>query len=113
MAVTTDPAAALRGYFFRSDHFPFVKAGVPALSLEGGNDFVGRPAGWGKAQHDLYNERRYHQPDDELLPEHTPDGALQALRVVTRVIYAVAQTPGQPTWAAGSEFRAAGAARLK
>jgi len=113
MRVTSDPTAALRGYFFRSDHFPFVKAGVPALSLEGGNEFVGRPAGWGKTQKDLYNEKRYHQPDDELLPEYTADGALQALRVVTRVIYSVAQAPRQPTWAAGSEFHAAGEARLQ
>ena len=113
LRVTTDPDVALRGYFFRSDHFPFAKAGIPALSLEGGIDFVGRPAGWGKEQNDLYNEKRYHQPSDELLPEYTADGSLQTLRVVTRVIYAVAQAPTQPTWAAGSEFRAAGEARLK
>jgi len=113
LRVTTDPDVALRGYFFRSDHFPFAKAGIPALSLEGGIDFVGRPAGWGKEQNDLYNEKRYHQPSDELLPEYTADGSLQTLRVVTRVIYAVAQAPTQPTWATGSEFRAAGEARLK
>jgi Zn-dependent M28 family amino/carboxypeptidase len=113
MRVATNPDAALRGYFFRSDHFPFAKAGVPALSLEGGNDFVGRPAGWGKEQSDLYNEKRYHQPSDELLPEYNADGALQVLRVVTRVIYSVAQAPRQPTWATGSEFRAAGEARLR
>ena len=113
LRVTSDPDVALRGYFFRSDHFPFAKAGVPALSLEGGKEFVGRPEGWGKTQHDLYNEKRYHQPSDELLPEYTADGSLQTLRVVTRVIYSVAQAPTQPTWATNSEFRAAGQARLK
>jgi Zn-dependent M28 family amino/carboxypeptidase len=113
MRVTDDPDAAARGYFFRSDHFPFVKAGVPALSLEGGKDFVGRPAGWGKQQQDAYNANRYHQPSDELLPEYGPEGAEQAMRVVARVAVAVANAAAQPTWNAGSEFRTAGAARRR
>jgi len=113
LTVRENPDAAARGYFFRSDHFPFVKAGVPSLSLEGGDDIVGHPAGWGKAQHDEYNEKRYHQPSDELLPSYGPDGAVQELRVVTRVVVSVASATRQPTWSAGSEFRAAGEARLK
>ena len=113
MKVVDNPDAAARGYFFRSDHFPFVKAGVPSLSLEGGKDFVGRPAGWGKQQEDAYNANRYHQPSDELLPEYGPEGAEQALRVVARVAIAVANAPAQPTWNAGSEFRSAGQARRR
>jgi Zn-dependent M28 family amino/carboxypeptidase len=113
MKVTSDPSAAERGYFFRSDHFPFVKAGIPALSLEGGDDFVGKPAGWGKAQHDAYNSDRYHQPADQMIPEYGPAGAIQELRVLSRVVISAANAPAQPTWSAGSEFREAGAARLK
>ncbi len=113
MRVGENPDAALRGYFFRSDHFPFVKAGIPALSLEGGAEMIGRPAGWGKAQHDAYNADRYHQPSDELLPEYTADGARQELRVVARVLLSVANGRSQPTWNPTSEFRAAGEARLK
>ncbi len=113
MRVTDNPDAAARGYFFRSDHFPFVKAGVPALSLEGGKDFLGRPAGWGKEQQDAYNANRYHQPSDELLPEYGPEGAEQALRVVARVAIAVANASAEPTWNAGSEFRSAGEARRR
>jgi len=113
MTVKSDPTAAERGYFFRSDHFPFVKAGIPALSLEGGDDFIGRPAGWGKAQHDAYNRDRYHQPADQMIPEYGPAGALQELRVLTRVIITTANGAAQPTWNASSEFREAGAARLR
>ncbi|MBL1717364.1 M28 family peptidase, partial [Klebsiella pneumoniae] len=29
-----------QGFFFRSDHFPFAKIGVPAVSLRHGDDFV-------------------------------------------------------------------------
>ena len=113
MRIWDNPDAGLRGYFFRSDHFPFVKAGIPSLSLEGGEDLVGHPAGWGKAQHDLYNTNRYHQPSDELLPEYNADGARQELRVVARVVMSVANGRAQPTWNRTSEFRAAGEARRR
>lgn len=113
LRVSSNPDAALRGYFFRSDHFPFVKAGIPSLSLEGGEEFRGHPAGWGKTQHDRYNADRYHQPSDQLLPEYNTDGALQALRVVARVTLSVANGRSQPTWNAGSEFRGAGEARRR
>lgn len=113
LRVSVDPDAALKGFFFRSDHFPFVNAGIPALSLEGGHDYVGRPASWGKTQDSLYNADRYHQPGDELLPEYNADGAVQELRVVARTMVSVADTPKQPTWAPTSEFRAAGEARRR
>jgi hypothetical protein len=41
------------------------------------------------------------------------DGALQQIRVVLRAALAVANAPAQPVWSAGSEFRAAGEARLR
>ncbi len=40
-----------RGFFYRSDQFNFAKIGVPALYLDAGTDFIGKPAGWGKEQH--------------------------------------------------------------
>ncbi len=113
MRVSVDSGALIRGSFFRSDHFPFARAGVPALSVERGGDFEGRPAGWGEEQKKEYTSHRYHQPQDELLPWFSMDGALQQIRVVLRAALAVADAPGQPTWAEGSEFRAAGEARLR
>jgi hypothetical protein len=86
---------------------------VPALSLESGLDFVGQPAGWGKEKQDEYNDQRYHQPGDQLLPWYSYDGAVQQLRVIARTAVAAAEAASQPTWSAGSEFRAAGEARLK
>ena len=112
LRITVNPDAALKGFFFRSDHFPFVKAGIPSLSLEAGDDYVGRPAGWGKQQDDAYNADRYHQPSDEMLPSYNADGAMQELKVVARTLAAVADAPTQPRWNAASEFRAAGEARL-
>ncbi|MEO8294626.1 MAG: M20/M25/M40 family metallo-hydrolase [Gemmatimonadota bacterium] len=112
LRVTVDSGALIRGSFFRSDHFPFAKAGVPSLSLESGSAYVGKPARWGTEQHDEYGEKRYHQPGDEMLPWFTMDGAIQQVRVILRTAVAVANTRAQPTWLPGSEFRTAGEQRM-
>lgn len=111
--VTVNPDAIRKGFFFRSDHFPFVLAGVPALSLQFGQDYVGRDPGWGAQMDAEYGERRYHQPGDELLTWYTLDGATQQLRVMLRTALKVANASDQPTWNEGSEFKAAGDARLQ
>jgi Zn-dependent M28 family amino/carboxypeptidase len=111
LRVIVDSTALYRGGFFRSDHFPFSKAGVPALSWGIGNDFVGRPAGWGREQKEIYNRERYHQPADNLLPWYTIDGVLQQARVLARVAWTVADATSQPTWYSTSEFAGPGRQR--
>ncbi len=111
LEVTLDPDDLKRGYFFRSDHFPFAKAGVPGLSLQSGTNYVGKPAGYGRERKDEYIAERYHQPSDELLPWFTYDGAAQQLRVIVRTAVAAANASSQPTWNERSEFRAAGEKR--
>ncbi len=113
LRVTVDSGSLIRGSFFRSDHFPFARAGVPGLSLESGHDFVDRPEGWGEQQQQEYTDHRYHQPQDELLPWFVMDGALQQIRVILRTAIAVANAPTQPRWSASSEFQAAGETRLQ
>jgi len=113
LTVTENPSAALRGSFFRSDHFPFAKAGVPSLSLEFGHDVIGQPAGWGAEQFDKYTAERYHQPADEMLPWYTAAGAVQQMRVVARTAVAVGLAASQPAWNQSSAFYAAGQERLR
>ena len=112
LRVTTSLEGLRSGGFFRSDHFPFAKVGVPGLSFQTGDDFIGRPAGWGKQQREEYNRLRYHQPADEILPWYTVDGALQQARVVARVAWLVGNATQLPAWDPTSEFRAAGERRL-
>jgi len=64
MTVSPDPRPE-QGSFYRSDHFPFAKVGVPSISLKEGMDFVGRPKGWGEEKFKAYNTANYHQPSDE------------------------------------------------
>lgn len=99
----------VRGSFYRSDHFPFARAGVPSLSIEPGTDFLGRPTGWGREQSALYNRARYHQPRDEYRATFSYAGMAQEVRVALRVAVAVANAPTLPQWLPGSEFHRAGA----
>jgi Zn-dependent M28 family amino/carboxypeptidase len=113
LKVTSNRANLLRGFFFRSDHFPLARAGVPGLSLENGQSFVGQPADYGEKLKEEYTDKRYHQPGDEVLPTFTYDGAAQQLRVIARAAVLVADAAQQPAWNATSEFRQAGIEQRK
>jgi Zn-dependent M28 family amino/carboxypeptidase len=104
-SLTVQSQPDVRGSFFRSDHFPFARAGVPALSIKPGVDFVGRPKGWGEEQEQIYNEQRYHQPSDEYQPTFRYDGMAQQVRVTVRAARAIANGPEFPRWLPTSEFQ--------
>ncbi len=112
LSVTTSVDALKSGSFFRSDHFPLAKVGVPGLSFQSGEDFVGKTREWAQRQREEYTRLRYHQPGDEILPWYTVDGALQQARVIMRVAWLVGEAAQQPAWEPASEFRAAGERRL-
>ncbi|HET8634021.1 MAG TPA: M28 family peptidase [Gemmatimonadales bacterium] len=112
LSVTVNPEALRTGAFFRSDHFPFARAGVPALSIEGPTRFVGKPAGYAKQVSDDYTAHRYHQPSDEVLPSFDYAGAVQQMKVIARAALLVADAPQTPSWSPSSEFKEAGEARM-
>ena len=93
-----------RGYFYRSDHFSFAKAGVPSVSIGEGEDFVGRPAGWGLQQSEDYNTKRYHQPGDEFDPTWDFRGAVQLRNIVLEFTRALGNSREWPSWSPGAEF---------
>ena len=94
-----------RGFFYRSDQFNFAKIGVPALYLDTGTDFIGKPAGWGKEQHAAYEEKSYHQPSDAYRPDFDLTGAAQLADIVLRFGTSVANSTTVPTWNPDAEFR--------
>jgi Zn-dependent M28 family amino/carboxypeptidase len=104
-SLTVGSQPDVRGSFFRSDHFPFARSGVPALSIKPGVDFVGRPKGWGEQQENVYNQERYHQPSDEYQPTFRFDGMAQQVRVTVRTARAVANDRAMPRWLPSSEFQ--------
>jgi Zn-dependent M28 family amino/carboxypeptidase len=104
-SLTVESEPDLRGTFFRSDHFPLARAGVPGLSIYAGDDFVGRPRGWGEEQEKIYNQQRYHQPSDEYQPSFRYAGMAQEVRVTVRAARAIANDPTMPRWLPSSEFQ--------
>ena len=94
-----------RGFFYRSDHFSFAKAGIPAVSIDPGTDVVGRPAGWGRQQEEDFTAKRYHQPGDEYRPDLDLSGVVQLADIVHRFARRIADAPTMPTWNADAEFR--------
>lgn len=111
LTVSVNHDALLKGSYFRSDHFPFARAGVPGTSMENGESYIGQSADYGEEKKEEYVAKRYHQPSDEILPSFLYDGAAQQLRVIVRTAVAVANAPGQPVWNRTSEFRQAGEKR--
>ena len=99
------PAA---GYYFRSDHFNFAKAGVPALYIGSGSDLVdgGRIAGDAAGRD--YNEHRYHKPTDQYdAMQWKMDGIVEDLQAVTDVGRMLADDGKWPDWRNGNPFKAA------
>jgi Zn-dependent M28 family amino/carboxypeptidase len=102
-----------KGFFFRSDHFPFAKAGIPSLWIEHGRDYRGRPEGWGDDLQADYTANRYHAPSDEFTEEFVFDGAVQQGTLMLRVLLELADDDTWPNWYADQEFKGARDAMLE
>ncbi len=99
-----------QGFFYRSDHFPFAKAGIPAVNFEPGSKFVGHSEKWGEEQSAEYREHRYHQPTDEYSPNWDFSGMVQQARLGFWIGLRIANANEAPQWNKGDEFERA---RLK
>ncbi len=97
-----DPAPHA-GAFYRSDHFPLARKGVPALFAAAG--FTGH----NEASRD-YVANRYHQPSDEWTPDWKMDAAAADVQLLYEVGAALANSRDWPAWTPGDEFEAARAA---
>lgn len=96
------------GYYFRSDHFNFAKAGVPALYTDAGSDLVEGGKAAGDAAGKDYNDNRYHKPGDEYDPATWKlDGVIEDLTAVYEVGLQVANGDTWPNWYKDNAFRAA------
>jgi Zn-dependent M28 family amino/carboxypeptidase len=94
------------GRFYRSDHFNFAKAGVPALYIKSGMTLRDQPEGTGKSRLDEFESKRYHKPGDEYSAEWDVGGSIEDLRLLFEVGARVANAKNWPEWREGNEFRA-------
>ncbi|WP_336972746.1 M28 family metallopeptidase [Sphingobium aromaticiconvertens] len=103
----TPDARPEAGSFYRSDHFPFAKRGVPAISFSAGRTLVNGGQVRGKELQNIYTRDRYHQPADEYDPSWNMDSAPGDLTMLYNVGRELADGRSWPNWSSDSEFRAA------
>jgi Zn-dependent M28 family amino/carboxypeptidase len=103
-----------KGYYFRSDHFEFAKAGVPALYIgRDADDIRGREPGYGKLRREEYTAKDYHKVSDHIKDFWDLRGAVEDVQLLFRVGYDVANASTWPEWKEGSEFKARRVESLK
>jgi Zn-dependent M28 family amino/carboxypeptidase len=93
-----------RGYFFRSDHFPLAKAGVPALSISEPREFTGPNAAELLKKQEAYNATDYHQPSDEYDPGWNFAGAVEDLKFLSQLAWRIAAEDETPRYNDGDQF---------
>ena len=104
----TPDSAPERGLFYRADHFPLAKRGVPVLlmmGLAGGADLVDGGRAAGEKWVNDYTSNCYHQPCDAWSPDWNLDGAVMDIELVRAIAADLANSDRWPEWKAGSEFR--------
>ncbi|HEX9172241.1 MAG TPA: M28 family peptidase [Telluria sp.] len=99
----------LSGGYFRSDHFSFAKAGIPAFSISGGRDWV-RDAEASTAKAKTYSAK-YHQVTDEYDANWDLSGMVQQAQFALNLGRRIADAPKMPEWKAGDPFGKARAAK--
>jgi len=106
--------AVQSGFYFRSDHFNFAKAGVPALYADGGEDLREGGVEAGRAAGEDYGRNRYHGPGDEYDPATWKlDGTIEDLQLLYGVGRELAGGERWPNWYEGNPFKAARDAMMK
>ena len=104
--VMTPDAYPEAGYFFRSDHFPMAKRGVPMLYMDSGIDLLAGGTAAGKAADAAYRKDEYHQPADEYnAATWSFAGIAEDISILHGLGLRLANSRDWPNYRVGSEFR--------
>jgi Zn-dependent M28 family amino/carboxypeptidase len=93
-----------QGHYFRSDHFSFAHAGIPAFSIDHGTQFAGKPADYGEKMYQEYNSKHYHQPSDEFQADWDFTALQQAAQYGFLLGRDIANQDKLPDWRPGDQF---------
>ena len=90
------------GFFYRSDHYAFIKKGIPAIFLLGGPDMnpnvlFARARGW--------QETRYHTPADVIEADWDWEGARMLASFALVAGLRIANQESMPNWNPGSPYK--------
>jgi Zn-dependent M28 family amino/carboxypeptidase len=94
------------GHYYRSDHFSLAKVGVPALAQGMGVNVIGKDSAYGQQQQDEFDEKRYHNVQDNYNQNWDLSGAVDDLQLLFMVAKRLTYDHPWPQWKEGSEFKA-------
>jgi Zn-dependent M28 family amino/carboxypeptidase len=94
------------GFYYRSDHFNFARAGIPALYAKGGVDHRELGIDYGMQKAREYRDVAYHKPADEFDAEWTFEGVAEDMELLYVVGRSIADGDDWPNWREGNEFKA-------
>lgn len=101
-----------QGFFFRSDHFPFAKAGVPCISFQHGSKFIEKLSPIAESFHKEYGAKHYHQPSDQFGDWMDFSAMVQQCEYSLAIGINVANTDVIPRFNDNDEFSIADKARF-
>jgi Zn-dependent M28 family amino/carboxypeptidase len=96
-----------QGFFFRSDHFPFAKVGVPSINLQHGDTFLRPLTGPAAEFFRDYTAKYYHQTKYEYHDWWDISAMVQESEIALGIGIKVANDPQMPHFLPSDEFAAA------
>jgi len=97
LKMVPDPAPE-EMFFIRSDHYSFVQAGIPAVSVDTG------PGGPGAAAQRVFLANHYHKPSDDLSLPIDWASAAKFARLNYAAARTIADADARPAWVKGDFF---------
>jgi Zn-dependent M28 family amino/carboxypeptidase len=102
-----------QGFYFRSDHFPFAKVGVPSVRFDHGDNFEPALTGDAAAFFKDYNSKYYHQASDEFHGWWDMNAMIQEAELALAIGSKIANLPMMPRYKDSDEFAAADKKRFQ
>jgi len=99
LKVVPDPQPG-RNYFIRSDQYPFIRKGIPAVMIDAGA--VDSASAKAEAE---WNDAHYHQPSDDAAQTIDLAAVARYNRYVLELTRTIADAPRKPRWNDDSYFR--------
>ena len=101
LAIGPDPIPE-QVLFIRSDHFSFIRQGIPALFIKSG--FEAGDERDGGAMNTAFRQERYHTPFDDMSQDFDFAAGADHARINFLTGYVIAQEDERPSWNAGDFF---------
>ena len=102
-----------QGFFFRSDHFPFAKVGVPSVNFQHGDTFLSPLSREAESFFKDYNAKYYHQVSDEYHDWWDGSAMVQESEFALAIGINLANSAKSPRYKDTDEFSAADKLRFK